>query len=212
MPLLVVSDHAHGADGMLKRTLLNRGVGDTNLLPTLDVAAVKAQLDRRRPKESMASSLRRFSALTPVSFDTDVLTANTEAFKLGEETVKRLTSFGSAAAIPLNLVSRTARAGTSTVVAKNDTPTNGDELETSGPKSKKVVLVPSKPKVEEEVVPDMGEKPPEETKAKGGVAAGVIIGIVAGVAILGTGAAFGIMGATSTGPFRPVTGTVTATW
>ena len=153
-----------------------------------------------------------FSALTPVSFDTDVLTANTEAFKLGEETVKRLTSFGSAAAIPLNLVSRTARAGTSTVVAKNDTPTNGDELETSGPKSKKVVLVPSKPKVEEEVVPDMGEKPPEEPKAKGGVAAGVIIGIVAGVAILGTGAAFGIMGATATGPFRPVTGTVTATW
>ena len=38
------------------------------------------------------------------------------------------------------------------------------------------------------------------------------IGIGLGVVAAGAAATFGIMGATSTGPFKPVTGTVTATW
>ena len=151
-----------------------------------------------------------FAALAPVSFDTDVLTANTEAFKLGEEVTKRLTAFGAYAGLPLNLATRPARGGTTTV-AKNDTPTNNpDEFETSGPRSKPK-LVPQK-KVVEEVAPDMGEKPPEETKPEKKSAVGwVLLGIGAGVAV-GAAVTFGVMGATSTGVFRPVTGTVTATW
>lgn len=151
-----------------------------------------------------------FGALSPVSFDTDVLTANTEAFKLGEEVAKRLTSFGSAASLPVALNTRPAKAGTTTV-ARNDTPTNTnpDELETSGPKSKKVVLVPraTEPKVEEEQPPpDLGEKPPAEVKS--GVPAWVWV--VTGVAVAagaGVGGYFGITALT-----KPVTGTVTATW
>lgn len=150
-----------------------------------------------------------FAALTPVSFDTDVLTANTEAFKIAEETVKRLTSFGSAAPLPLNLAARAARAGTSTVVAKNDTPTNPDDVEVSGPKSKKVVLLPAQPKkVEDDVAPDMGEKPPEKVEVKSGVPAWVWV--VTGVAVaggLGVGGYFVVSEVT-----KPVTGTVTATW
>jgi hypothetical protein len=153
-----------------------------------------------------------FSALTPVSFDTDVLTANTEAFKLGEEASKRLTSFGASASMPLNLATRTAKAGTTTV-ARTDTPknTNPDELETSGPQSKKVVLVPRKKVDEPDVAPDLGEKPPEKEVKSGN---GVWIGLGIGAAVVAVGAAvtFGVMGATGTGVFKPVTGTVTASW
>ena len=151
-----------------------------------------------------------FSVLTPVSFDTDVLTANTEAFKLGEEIAKRLTAFGSSASMPINLATRTAKAGTTTV-ARTDTPknTNPDELETSGPQSKKVVLVPRvEKKVEEpDVAPDLGEKPPEK-EVKSGVP--VWVWVVTGVAVAagaGVGGYFGITALT-----KPVTGTVTATW
>lgn len=148
----------------------------------------------------------QFATLTPVSFDTDVLTANTEAFKLGEELVKRLNSFGAAASLPINLATRPRNA---TVLAKNDTPSNPDEIQVSGPKAKKYVLVPQKP-VEEQPPPDMGERPPEEIKpdVKSGVPAWVWI--VTGVAVAagaGVGGYFGITALT-----KPVTGTVTATW
>lgn len=157
-----------------------------------------------------------FSALKPVTFDTDVLTANTEAYKLGAEIVQRLSSFGAATSLPLNLASRGAKAGTSTAVAKkDDAPTNTDDLAVSGPRTtKKVVLVPRQPErtiaAVEEPPADLGEKPPEETKSevKGGVPAWVWI--VTGVAVAagaGVGGYFGIREAT-----KPVTGTVTATW
>lgn len=150
----------------------------------------------------------QFAALSPLSFDTDVLTANTEAYKLGEEVVKRLNSFGSAASLPLNLATRPR---TATVLAKNDTPTNNtDELETAGPRSRKTVLVPQKKVVvEEQPPPDMGERPPEEIKPdKAGVPAWVWV--VTGVAVAagaGGGITYGVINAT-----KPATGTVTATW
>lgn len=155
------------------------------------------------------------SGLTPVSFDTDVLTANTEAFKLGDELTTRLTAFGTPSMLPLNLAARPAKAGTS--VARNDSPTNtnSDELDTAGPRGKKVVLTPKvEPKPEpvavvEEPPADLGEKPPAEVKKSS--AGFVVLGIGLGLAA-GTAAAFGIMAATSVGPFRPVSGTVTATW
>ena len=154
-------------------------------------------------------SLRKsgFSTLTPVSFDTDVLTANTEAFKLSEELIKRLAVFGNASQLPINLATRPRNA---TVLAKNDAAnTSPDELDVSGPK-KKTILVPQPKVVEEQPPPDMGEKPPEEIKpdVKSGVPAWVWI--VTGVAVAagaGVGGYFGISAAT-----KPVTGTVTATW
>ena len=141
-----------------------------------------------------------------------MLTANTEAFKLSEEAVKRLTAFGNASQLPINLATRPRNA---TVIAKNDAAntSNPDDMELSGPKSKKVVLVPQpKVKPEEEVQPPVeisenpdGNKPPE---VKSGVPAWVWI--VTGVAVAagaGVGGYFGISAAT-----KPVTGTVTATW
>ena len=112
--------------------------------------------------------------------------------------------------LPLNLATRSAKAGTTTV-ARNDTPrnTNPDELETSGPQTKKVVLVPRvEKKVEEpDIAPDLGEKPPEK-EVKSGVP--VWVWVVTGVAVAagaGVGGYFGITALT-----KPVTGTVTATW
>ncbi|MGV3619967.1 MAG: PEGA domain-containing protein [Archangium sp.] len=155
-----------------------------------------------------------FTALTPVTFDTDVLTANTEAYKLGAEIVQRLSAFGTSASLPLNLVQRGAKAGTSTTVAKkDDAPTNTDDINVSGPRAKKVVLVPKQSErvitAVDDVSPDLGEKPPEEVKSEAkGVPAWVWI--VTGVAVAagaGVGGYFGIREAT-----KPVTGTVTATW
>jgi hypothetical protein len=149
----------------------------------------------------------QFTALTPVSFDTDVLTANTEAFKLSEEVVKRLTSFGTVASVPVNLATRPRNA---TVLAKNDTPTNSDDLEAVGPKSKKTVLVPKAKVVEEQPPPDMGEKPPEEIKPDVQSGVPTWVWVVTGVAVAagaGVGGYFGITALT-----KPVTGTVTATW
>lgn len=153
-----------------------------------------------------------FSSLTPVSFDTDVLTANTEAYKLGAEIVQRLSSFGTSASLPLNLASRGAKAGTSTNVAKrDDTPTNTEDVAVAGPRAKKVVLVPKQPErtiaAIEEPPADLGEKPPEEIKGDKPAwpwVVAVVAVVVAGAAV---GTTFGVIEAT-----KPVTGTVTATW
>lgn len=156
-----------------------------------------------------------FTTLTPVAFDTDVLTANTEAYKLADDLTKKLTAFGAVASLPINLAVKPAKAGTSsgTVVARNDRP-NNEDLEGSGPKStgKKVVLIPKDPqpektevKVDPEVIKPVEGKPAE---ASGGVPAWVWV--VTGVAVAagaGVGGYFGITALT-----KPVTGTVTATW
>ncbi len=153
-----------------------------------------------------------FTSLNAVSFDTDVLTANTEAYKLGAEIVQRLSVFGTSASLPLNLASRSAKAGTSTATAKNvDTPTNPEEIAVAGPR-KKVVLVPRPEKTTvvaiEEPPVDLGERPPEEIKAdnKPLVWPWVVVGVlvVGGLAVGGT--VIGLEVA------KPVTGTVTATW
>ncbi|PZR09865.1 MAG: hypothetical protein DI536_21270 [Archangium gephyra] len=154
-----------------------------------------------------------FSALTPVTFDTDVLTANTEAYKLGAEIVQRLSAFGTSASLPLNLASRSAKAGTSTSVARrDDAPTNTDDVSVAGPRAKKVVLVPKQPErtiaAVEEPPADLGERPPEEVKSEAKPAwpwvVGIVAVVVAGAAV---GTTFGVIEAT-----KPVTGTVTATW
>lgn len=152
-----------------------------------------------------------FASLTPVSFDADVLTANTEAFKLADELTKRLTSFGASASLPINLASRAAKAGTSTVVARNDAPVNPDELETSGPRSKKPSLTPKVVEKPVEVAPEIIEKP-EETQRPAEAKSGVPtwVWVVTGVVVAagaGVGGYFGVKELT-----KPVTGTVTASW
>lgn len=152
------------------------------------------------------------AALTPVSFDTDVLTANTEAFKLGDETVKRLMSFGALAPLPLNLASRAARAGTSTV-ARNDNPSVNEEgLEAAGPRRSKVVLVP-RPNGNAGGEPEVLEAQPLPPPQEGGLSTGAVVAIVVvSVVAVAAGTTLGVMVGTKTEPWRPVSGTVTATW
>lgn len=157
-----------------------------------------------------------FAALAPVSFDTDVLTANTESFKLCDELVKRTGALGGASALPLNLASKVAKTGTG--VAKVDTKAkNPDDVEAVTPTSKKVVLVPkddtrkldnTSTPIDLEKKDDTTTTPPGGEVKKGGVP--VWVWIVAGAAVAagaGVGGYFGYQALT-----KPVTGTVTATW
>lgn len=156
-----------------------------------------------------------FAALDAVAFDTEVLTANTEAFKLADGVVLKLASFGASAALPLNLASRTAKAGTSGVAVAVG-PVDPEDLDAATPKSKPVLTPTERPFEKKSTVVDiagdgtdhLGEKPPEVKKPSGGVP--VWVWVVAGVAVAGGAAAggyFAISAAT-----KPVTGTVTATW
>lgn len=156
-----------------------------------------------------------FAVLSPVAFDTDVLTANTEAFKLADELTKRLTSFGTTTPLPINLAAQRARAGTSTMVAKTDKPTaTNEDLEGTGPRSNggtKVVLVPKNPPPEEKVAPDVVVDPtPPETGTAGSDKKVVWPWVIVGV-VLAAGAGVGLGVGLSEG-LKPVTGTVTATW
>ncbi|MEW5740407.1 MAG: hypothetical protein AB1938_15870 [Myxococcota bacterium] len=153
-----------------------------------------------------------FASLDAVAFDTDVLTANTEAFKLADGVVLKLSSFGASASLPLNLASKSARTGTSGVaVAAVSKSTDPEDVEAATPKSRPV-LTPTEKPVEDGPVVDINEhvaeKPPEVKKSGGGVPTWVWV--VTGVAVAagaGVGGYFAISAAT-----KPVTGTVTATW
>jgi hypothetical protein len=155
-----------------------------------------------------------FAALEPVAFDTDVLTANTEAFKLADQVVLKLSNFGASASLPLNLASKPPKAGTSGVaIATGPAKVDVEDIEASTPKERKVVLTPTERKFEDpstmvelDANEHLGEKPPEVTK--GGVPAWVWV--VTGVAVAagaGVGGYFAYTAAT-----KPVTGTVTASW
>lgn len=160
-----------------------------------------------------------FTSLQTTSFDTDVMTANTEAFKLAEDLVKRMNGFA-ASTLPINLATKARLA----VVAKNDARINPDDVDAAAPTTtvrptkKQPVLVPKeKPEpttrtlenpsvVEVDSKNDGGDKPPEVQKS--GVP--VWVWVVTGVAVAagaGVGGYFGYTAIT-----KPVTGTVTATW
>lgn len=155
-----------------------------------------------------------FASLEPVGFDTDVLTANTEAFKLADQIVLKLSSFGASASLPLNLASKAAKTGTSGVaVATGPTKVDVEDVEASTPKERKAVLTPTERKFDDtstvvDVNEHLGEKPPEVKKGGGGVP--VWVWVVTGVAVAagaGVGGYFAYSAAT-----KPVTGTVTASW
>jgi len=153
-----------------------------------------------------------FAALEPVGFDTEVLTANTEAFKLVDQVVLKLSTFGASASIPHNLAAKPAKVGTAGVaVATTTKVTDPDDVEAATPKERKPVLTPEQKVVEDGPVVDVNEhvaeKPPE-VKQSGGVPTWVWV--VTGVAVAagaGVGGYFLISEAT-----KPVTGTVTASW
>jgi len=153
-----------------------------------------------------------FTQLTPRTFDTDVLTANTESYKLVAELMQRLQTFGSPAPLPVNLAATAAKAGTSgKTVANADTPTNTEDLSVSGPRKKVVVLVPkATPQPDDShLTENIGERPVEEQKVENkGVP--VWVWIVTGVVVAagaGVGIGFGVAEAN-----KPVTGTINASW
>lgn len=154
-----------------------------------------------------------FAQLTPVTFDVEVLTANTESFKLADELLKRTASLGTPVNPPISLVTKKTQ---TVVVAKTETkvePT-GDDLTVAAPDRKtKVVLQPKDRVLDKPAnvvdVEDPQEPPPEPVPTvKAGVPTWVIV-VVSGVLVAGAGVGtyFGVREAT-----RPVTGTVTASW
>ena len=146
------------------------------------------------------------SLLSPVSFDTELLTtANTEAFKLCDEAARRAVSFGTATALPIDLTLHKASAGTGTVAAVK--PPDGDDVVVSAP-VKRPTLTPSRPVSGDGLTDKPVARIDEPEVKKGGVP--VWVWVVTGVVVAGGAAAggyFAISNAT-----RPVTGTVNATW
>jgi hypothetical protein len=156
-----------------------------------------------------------FATFAPVTFDTDVLTANTDAFKLVDEVMKRVSSFGDRASLPVQL----GKSGRATVVAtRTDTPrvTRTDDLDPVTPTSRKVVLTPepqTRALDNPSTVVDIEKKPDEPLEPTPAVKSGGVPGwvwVVVGVGVaagVGVGGYFGYTALT-----KPVTGTVTATW
>lgn len=162
------------------------------------------------------------AALPPISFDSDVLTANVEAYKLADALGDKMASFASSS-MPIALVTKgavkVASGGTTggnkdeiaavtaqrkVVVAKKDEPKKDPELT---PKED-VRALENKSNVVVEDPPKHDEPPPGPVVKSGGVPIWVFI--VAGVAVAaggGVGAYFGVTEAN-----KPVTGSVTATW
>lgn len=147
-------------------------------------------------------------ALPPSTFDAAVLTANVEAFRLGDELEKRLKDWGESAVLPKNLVGKVVRVA---AAAK----ASGDNVNPN--EGARVVLKPmavpearplERPSqwVDTTAVQPNAEPPPEEVKAGVPPWVWVVAGVVAAAGI-GVGTYFGVSYAT-----KPVTGTVTATW
>lgn len=155
-----------------------------------------------------------FAPLGTVTFDVDVLTANTESFKLADEVLKRTASLGATATAPFGLVTKKTQ---TVAVVKPDVvkvDPNGDDLSVAGPERKTKVVIEPRTRVLDKPAnvvdvedPPIGE-PPDPVVAKPGVPVWVIV-VVSGALVAGAGVGgyFGIREAT-----RPVTGTVTASW
>ncbi|MBL9037621.1 MAG: PEGA domain-containing protein [Archangium sp.] len=150
-----------------------------------------------------------------VLFDTDVLTANTEVFKLSDEVISRATGSFTAAPLPLALLSRKSSSAPVAVVVPPPTPVTDVEPQVASP-PRKTVLVP-KPEVRAFEHPSTvaelnGNAPPDDEGTIKPPPRGVPVWVwvvvgVAAAAGAGVGGYFAISNVT-----RPVTGTVTAAW
>lgn len=155
-----------------------------------------------------------FAQLTPATFDVEVLTANTESFKLADEVLKRTASFGATASAPFGLVAKK----TQVVIVKADpvkVDPSGEDLSVAGPNRRTTVTVEPSTRVLDKPanVVDLNDPPegptqpdPVVTKPPVPVWVWVVVGGVVAVGG-GIGGYFGIREAT-----RPVTGTVNASW
>jgi hypothetical protein len=144
-----------------------------------------------------------FSVVAPVSFDSDALTSNVEAFKLADEVVKKVSSFGGAASLPLLLITKPV-VHASTLTASKD-PEVAPAIRhpkltpNDGAKGRPDLVDPN-----DGTRP--GDKPIEEVKSGPPKWIWIIVGV--GVAAgLGVGGYFAVREVS-----KPVTGTVSATW
>lgn len=159
------------------------------------------------------------SALTPMTFDAEVLTANVEAFKVVDEIVRRVNNFGTPDSYPVPLKSKPIFKVGSKSPAVAAVPKDTDPVTPARrPPTGKTALTPA-PDVRalagtserfDPVKPgrlQVEDAAPEpELKKSLPPWAWVAIGIGA-AAVVGTGSYFIVAHAN-----RPVTGTVTATW
>jgi hypothetical protein len=154
-----------------------------------------------------------FGALSPVLFDVDVLTANTEAFKLAEEISKRVASLGTPLVAPFPLVTKKAQTVTKSSVQMSDP--SSDDLAVVGPERRAKPALEPRPEAalapqplgQSDGTPN-GTHTEPSAEAKRGLP--VWVWVAVGVVVAGGAAAgtyFGLREAN-----RPVTGTVNASW
>ena len=157
------------------------------------------------------------AALPQIGFDSDVLTANVEAYKLADSVQEKINSF-TFTSLPINLVTKAFKAGTVSSSGVGEVSAVTPERRASKPKSdaERTELTPKNGEVraldnksnlvDGEPKPD--EPPPPAVVKSGGVPAWVWI--VAGVAVAAGAGVGGYF--TYKEVSKPVTGTVTATW
>jgi hypothetical protein len=146
-----------------------------------------------------------FVGVPDVSFDAEALTSNVEAYKLAESIVKKVTSFGGAASLPLALVTKPI-VHVGAITASRDPDGSGGTRKPRLVPDDNVRALGNKSQLVDANSPVDGRPP--EVKQGGG--APKWIWIVIGVAVVGgasVGGYFAVKEAT-----KPVTGTVSATW
>lgn len=158
------------------------------------------------------------ASLPAISFDSDVLTANVEAYKLADALQEKMAAFSSSS-MPIALITKTVVKASGKQGGNNS---SGDIAAVTPERkvakardAEKPNLTPDKVRAldDKSNVVDEDSKPPDEPAPGPVVKSGgvpVWVWIVAGVAVAaggGVGAYFGVTQAN-----RPVTGSVTATW
>ena len=163
----------------------------------------------------------RRTALAPLgstAFDVEVLTANTEAFKLADEVLARTAAFGSPGTPPFSLLATKAQpvaTVTKTSPARREVDPDSDQLAVAAPERKKPrpsiepsprVLARPANLVDVDEAPEPTPTPRPEVKPATPVWVWVVVSVVA-VGGVAAGGYFGVREVT-----RPVTGTVNASW
>jgi len=155
-------------------------------------------------------SLKRngVSLLSPVAFDTELLSASTEVTKLCDEAVRRMLNFGTPTALPIDLTLHKAQP-----VVSSTAPVKTDDLEVAAPTRKPVLTPrPNTRPVTTGTIAALDEKPITVDSPKPVVKSGVPVWVwvVTGVVVAGGAAVGGYFVVSNV--TRPVTGTVNATW
>ncbi len=168
---------------------------------------------------ALYSARKQSLATMPViSFDSDVLTANVEAYKLADALQEKIGSF-SASSMPIALVTKTAMKASSNsgssgvgdvaaVTPSRKAVKARDAQSTDLTPKDNVRALGNKSNVVDDDTKPPDEPPPGPVVKSGGVP--VWVWIVAGVAVAAGAGVGGYFGVTEAN--KPVTGSVTATW